>query len=183
MYFRIRLVSDEVDGFLREYEIDSEATFLDLNKIILDSCGYPDDQMTSFYVCSDEWERGEQITREDMGGGGADEDTYVMQSTRLSEFLDEKGQKLEFVFDPFSERSFFLNVKDVLSGTMDQKAKTTRQKGDAPVHIAELDFSMPDITKKGDDYLATDDEDFYGSDAFNDDDFDPEGFEISQNPY
>ena len=50
MLYRIKFICEEVDGFLREIKIDSEATFLDLNKAILDSCGYPDDQMTSFYV-------------------------------------------------------------------------------------------------------------------------------------
>ena len=46
MLFRIKFISDEVDGFLREIKIDSDATFLDLNKAILESCGYTDDQMT-----------------------------------------------------------------------------------------------------------------------------------------
>ena len=116
MLFRIKFISDEVDGFLREIKIDSDATFLDLNKAILESCGYPDDQMTSFYICDEEWERGQQITREDMGVGDADEDIYVMDETRLSEFIEDEEQHLEFVFDPFADRCFFLDVKEVIPG-------------------------------------------------------------------
>ncbi|MBR1733608.1 MAG: hypothetical protein IJ729_07760, partial [Alloprevotella sp.] len=97
MVYRIKFISDEVEGFLRELEIDSEATFLDLARAALDACGYPDDQMTSFYVCDDEWERGVQVTREDMGGGSADEDCYVMADTRLDEFVEDEGQNFEFV--------------------------------------------------------------------------------------
>lgn len=183
MLFKIRLVSDEVDGFLREFLIDEEATFLDLNRVILESCGYPDDQMTSFYICNDDWERMEQITREDMGTSSVDVDIFVMADTRLNEFIEDKGQKLEYVFDPFSERSFFLNVKDVESGTQKKKAEITRVRGNAPIQIAELEnptvassVRSAEIDDDGSDL-------FYGSDSFNDDDFDPEGFEISQNPY
>ena len=114
MLFRIKFISDEVDGFVRELKIDSDATFLDLNQAILESCGYPDDQMTSFYLCDEEWERGLQITREDMGVGSADEDIYVMEETKLSELIEDEEQHLEFVFDPFEERSFFIDVKEII---------------------------------------------------------------------
>ena len=101
MLYRIKFISEEVDGFLREIKIDSEATFLDLNKAILDSCGYPDDQMTSFYVCNDEWERYQQITREDVAEPShEDEDLYVMADTKLSEFVEVEEQKFPFeIFD------------------------------------------------------------------------------------
>ena len=45
MVFRFLLLSDEVDDFKREIQIDSEATFLDLHNAILDSVGYTKDQM------------------------------------------------------------------------------------------------------------------------------------------
>lgn len=116
MIYRIKFISDETDGFVREIEIDSEATFLDLNKAILDSCNYPDDQMTSFYICDEEWERKQQITREDMGSEASDVDIYTMDKVKLSEFIEDEEQKLEFVFDPFNERVFYLDVKEFIPG-------------------------------------------------------------------
>ena len=181
MVLKFRMVSDEVDGFLREYEIDSEATFLDLCKVILESCGYPDDQMTSFYVCNDEWERGEQITREDMGTSAADTDMFVMGRVALGDFIEDKGQKLEFVFDPFSERSFFLNVREILTGQDLKRALVKRVRGDAPIHIAELGLSAPVAQKVTP--IAEDEEELFTAVDFDDEDFDPEGFEISQAPY
>ena len=83
MRFRIKFISDEVEGFLREVEINDDATFLDLSQAVLRACDYPDDQMTSFFLCNDEWERGVQVTREDMMVGES-EDIYVMADTRLS---------------------------------------------------------------------------------------------------
>ncbi|MCI7051009.1 MAG: hypothetical protein PUE17_08395 [Bacteroidales bacterium] len=186
MLYRIKFISDEVDGFVREVKIDSDATFLDLNHIILQSCGYPDDQMTSFYICNDEWERGQQITREDMGVGNADEDIYAMDEVRLSEFIEDEEQRLEFVFDPFADRCFFLDVKEIIPGENLKSPVILRAKGEAPRQINELDtdFTTSVPTAKGKKVAAAAEEDFddeavFGDTAFNDDDIDLEGFEIS----
>ena len=142
MVFRIKFICEEVDGFVREIKIDSDATFLDLNKVILKSCNYPDDQLTSFYLCNDEWERGEQITREDMGFGSSDEDIYVMENTRLSEQIE-------------------MSNDDPLAPVKGGKKKAV---------AADDDFSDDNI--------------FGDGAAFNDDEIDYEGFEITDgNPY
>jgi len=186
MLYRIKFISDEADGFLREIKIDSDATFLDLNKVILQSCGYSDDQMTSFFVCDDEWERREQITREDMGAGDVDEDIYVMADTPLSDFIEDEGQKLEFVFDPFAERTFFLNVKELIPGSHLDVPEIVRAVGEPPVQIQEMDFApAAGGAKAAGSTLGPEDlDEMYGSESFDSEDFDPEGFEISDgDPY
>lgn len=189
MIYRIKFISDEADGFLRELKIDSDATFLDLNKAILKSCSYPDDQMTSFYICDEEWERGTQITREDMGVGDSDEDIFVMEKTRLSELVEDEDQRLEFVFDPFSDRCFYLDVKEIIPGKNLQEAEITRSKGDAPRQLLELDLDLGSSKgKKGagsaSDYDDFDDDSLFGGAGYNDDEIDLEGFEISDgDPY
>lgn len=193
MLFRIKFISDEVDGFVRELKIDSDATFLDLNQAILESCGYPDDQMTSFYLCDEEWERGLQITREDMGVGSADEDIYVMEETKLSELIEDEEQHLEFVFDPFEERSFFIDVKEIISGETLKHYAIIRAKGEAPQQIKDMDMDLDlseSATKSKKRKAApAEEEDFenealYEGAAFNDDEIDLEGFEISEGqPY
>ena len=57
MLFRFLILSDEADDFKREIKIDSESTFLDLQNAILDSVGYTKDQMTSFFICDDDWSK------------------------------------------------------------------------------------------------------------------------------
>ena len=66
MIYRFTLISDEVDDFIREIKIDSEATFFDLHEAILKAAGYKDDQMTSFFICDDDWEKDQEITLEDV---------------------------------------------------------------------------------------------------------------------
>lgn len=187
MLYRIKFISDEVDGFVREVKIESDATFLELNAIILKSCGYADDQMTSFYICNEEWERDQQITREDMGVGSADEDIFVMDATRLNEFIEDEDQKLEFVFDPFSDRCFYLDVVELIPGEHLSEPVVTRSKGDAPQQIEELDLDLtPKAGKKAvageSDY--DDEMSMYSDSDFNSDEIDLEGFEISDGqPY
>lgn len=180
MIYKIKFISAETEGFQRVIEIDSDASFLDLNKIVLSACGFPDDQMTSFYVCDEDWERGQQITREDMGGSTTEEDFYVMAETRLSEFIDDEEQNLEFVFDPFSDRVFYMTVKEIVPGQTLKQARVVKSQGEPPRQIAELDFSLPPSASKGGATVAGDGEDAYFDDggSFNDDELDLEGFEI-----
>ncbi len=183
MIFRIKYVCEEVDDFLRELKIDSDSTFLDLNKAILDSCGYADDQMTSFYICNEEWERSTQVTREDMGIGDADQDIYVMSDTKLSELIEDEEQHLEFVYDPFSDRCFYLDVKEILSGDL-EVPEIIRSRGNAPQQI-EMMEEDPLITGKDGKKKAAASYDDFGDDpimggaSYNDDEIDWDGFEIS----
>ena len=50
MIYRFTIVSDEVDDFVREIKIDSDATLLDFHKAIMASCSYNDEQMNSFII-------------------------------------------------------------------------------------------------------------------------------------
>lgn len=110
MIFNFRLVSDEVDNFKREIEIDADDTFLDLRNAICDAVQYDRSEMCSFFLCDDSWEKEKEITLEDMGTD-SDEDTYLMDECILSDYLDDEGQKLMFVFDYMTDRAFFLQLK------------------------------------------------------------------------
>ena len=50
MIYRFTIISDEVDDFVREIQIDPEATFSDFHEAILKSAGYTNDQMTSIKI-------------------------------------------------------------------------------------------------------------------------------------
>lgn len=170
MTYRFILVSDEVDDFFREIKIDSEATFLDFHKIILSAAGYPDDQMTSFFMCESNWEKCEEITLQEMRTR-SDEDSWVMESTTLSEFIEDEGQRLLYVFDPLAERCFFIELKEIITGERQTKAECTRKGGKAPKQT--IDFE--EFAKSQN--LDTD-ETFYGDDDFDEDELDRDGFNM-----
>jgi len=158
MVFRFILLSDEVDDFMREVHIDSEATFLELNDAVLDSVGYTKDQMTSFFICNDYWEREQEITLIEMDTS-SEYDSLIMSETKLEEFISDEGQKVMFVFDYLNERAFFMELKEVIPGKNLKKAVCKAAKGNAPEQVSDsLFMDNPVIEKKG--MTAFDPEDF-----------------------
>lgn len=175
MVYKFRLVSDEVDNFRREIDIDADATFLTLRNAICDSVNYDKNQMSSFFLCEDGWEKDKEITLEDMGTDSS-EDAYLMEDTVISDFIEDEGQRLIFVFDYMTERSFFIELKRTEPGKTLQDPICSLSMGTPPPQFVDLDEFEAKIDLKA--ATADDlDEDFYGSDEFNDDEFDAEGFD------
>lgn len=181
MIYRFTIVSDEADNFLREIKIDADATFLDLCKAVLASCNYSDDQITSFYITNDEWEKISEVTREDMGTSYSDEDVYVMEDTRLRDVIEEEHQRMMFIFDTFEQRALYMELKEIIPGTNLKEAAVSRSIDEAPQQLL---MQEPAKQKKVQQADTDSGEDFYGSDGFNEDDLDNEGLDISENiPY
>ena len=92
MIYRFTIISDEVDDFVREIQIDPEATFYDFHEAILKSAGYTNDQMTSFFICDDDWEKEKEITLEEMDDN-PEMDSWVMNAASSSSFLKSLPEK------------------------------------------------------------------------------------------
>ena len=153
MIYRFTIISDEVDDFVREIQIDPEATFYDFHEAILKSAGYTNDQMTSFFICDDDWEKEKEITLEEM-----------------SELVEDEKQKLLYVFDYMTERCFFIELSEIITGKEMKGAKCTKKAGEAPKQT--IDFE--EMAAAGGSLDL--DENFYGDQDFDMEDFDKEGF-------
>lgn len=170
MVFKFILLSDEVDDFLREIHIDSDATFLELNNAILDSVGYTKDQMTSFLICNDYWEAEQEITLMEMDTS-SDVDSLVMDRIRVEEFASEEGQKLRFVFDMMNERSFFMELKEVKTRESLPAPICKRSKGNPPAQVLDgLFMDVPEV--KANDLDMDGLGEFGDAEDFNEDDLD-----------
>lgn len=174
MIYRFTLISDEADNFIREIQIDPEATFLDFHKAILKSANYTDDQMTSFFICDDDWEKEQEITLEEMDTN-SEMDSWVMSETKLSELIEDEKQKLLYVFDYMTERCFFIELSEIITGKTIKEAICSRKEGEAPKQT--VDFE--ELAAAGGSLDL--DESFYGDQDFDLDDFDSEGFDIDGN--
>lgn len=149
MVYRFKLVSDEVNNFMREIECDSENTFLELRNCILESVDYSKDELDSFFMCNDDWEMEEEITLEDMGNTSSDRDTWLMENTPISELVEDEGQKLVFQFDYMTERGFFMELKEIIPGRNLVEPICTMKRGKAPKQFKEMDdFENRDATVK-----------------------------------
>ena len=91
MIYRFTIISDEVDDFVREIQIDPEATFFDFHEAILKAAGYTNDQMTSFFICDDDWEKEKEITLEEMDNN-PEMDSWIMKETRLNELIEDEKE-------------------------------------------------------------------------------------------
>lgn len=181
MIYRFTIISDEIDDFLREIQIDPEATFYDFHKAIIESVGYTDDQMTSFFICDEDWEKEKEITLEEMDTN-PEMDSWVMKDTQLNELIEDEKQKLIYIFDYLTERCFFIELSEIITGKEIEGAKCTKKKGDTPKQ--NVDFEEMAVAGSSLDL----DENFYGDQDFDLEDFDAEGFDVdngagSSNPY
>lgn len=179
MVYKFLILSDEVDNFAREISIDSDATFLDLQNAILDSVNFSKDQMTSFFICDDDWEKKTEITLMEMDSS-PEYDSWVMAETRLSELLEDEKQKLLFVFDYLTERAFFMELRTIEPGKNLEAAVCSRSVGEPPVQIESMDdFAATAATT---DFTT----DLYGDEEFDPSEIDEEGFsnfDGSEDPY
>ena len=177
MIFTFRIVSDEVDNFKREIKIDGTATFLDLKNAICDCVGYDKGQMSSFFLCDRNWDKEKEITFEDMGSD-ADQDVWLMDESVLSDFIDDEGQRLLYIFDYITDRAFFIEMTEIVTGRSLKDPVCSLSLGHAPQETIDLDEFDAKIDAKQAAITATDlDEDFYGDQEYNADEFDTEGFD------
>jgi hypothetical protein len=170
MIFRFLLLSDEVDDFKREICIDSSNTFFDLHQAIVKSVGYRDGEMTSFFICSDDWEKEEEITLIEMDTS-ADEDSYVMENCILEDFLEEERQKLMYIFDYLTERAFYIELSEIVIGKILDAPKCTLSEGESPRQT--IEFEQIEAKSTGLDIG----ENFYGDEGYDMDELDSEGFD------
>lgn len=170
MIYKFLMLSDEVDDFVREISIASEATFFELHNAILDAVNYEKDQITSFFLCSEDWEKEQEITLMEMDSG-SEYDNLVMDETVLDEYVSDEGQKLLYVFDYISDRAFFIELKEMLPSKYLEKPICSISQGEPPVQMqAEEDLVAafsPNVML---------DESFFGDDGFDADELDEDGF-------
>ena len=172
MIYRFTIISDEVDDFVREIQIDPEATFFDLHEAILKAANYTNDQMTSFFICDDDWEKEKEITLEEMDNN-PEMDSWIMKETRLNELIEDEKQNLLYVFDYMTERCFFIELSEIITGKEIKGAKCTKKSGEAPKQTVDFEEMAA-----GGGSLDLD-ENFYGDQDFDMEDFDAEGFDVN----
>ena len=172
MIFRFIVLSDEVDDFRRDILIDSDASFSDLHNAILDSAGYQKDQMSSFFICDEDWTKKIEITLIEMDAN-SEEDSYVMDSTRLSDLLEDEKQKLLYVFEYLTERSFFMELREITTGKDLDKPECIKSVGEAPPQVTEFNEIIGNVTSGS---TLNTDEDFFFNQEVDLDEYDDEDF-------
>ncbi|RCH56573.1 hypothetical protein DJ568_01560 [Mucilaginibacter hurinus] len=106
--YRFRITFEDYDDVVREIDVKSNQTFLDLHYAIHKSTGYNPEYSSSFYISNDQWIKGEEITylpnqrRIDRG-------VPLMEKVKLSSFIDDPHQKFYYTFN--FDRPFDFHVE------------------------------------------------------------------------
>lgn len=170
MVFRFLILSDEVEDFRREIQIDPDLTFGDLHRAIIKSLDFKDGEMSSFFICDDNWEKELEITLTEMDTS-SEEDSHIMDESVLNDFLEDEKQKLMYVFDYMTERALFMELREIITGTNIDGAVCTKSIGDAPQQFIDFDtFEAKEVS------IDTG-ENFYGDEGYDLDELDAEGFD------
>jgi len=99
--FRVLLDSDHKDEVFRDVIISNESNFETFYHAIMSAFEFKGDQMASFYVSNDEWDKGHEINLMDMSydDDALDAPSNVMSKAILKDFVEEPDQKFILVYD------------------------------------------------------------------------------------
>ena len=111
MVFRFRMLSDENDNFVRDYEVMYDMTLLEFHDFITQSLEY-EPCMASFFTADKLWERQREFTLMDMNEDG-EEETETMEHTRLGQIIHKLRDRLIYLFDVFGDRAYYLELTGV----------------------------------------------------------------------
>lgn len=169
MVYHFVILSDEVDDYRREIEIDGEATFLELNNTLIKANGWKNDQMNSFFLSNEDWEKGQEITMVDMNDDPSKESAPTMDHAHLDDLIKEEGANVLFLFDGLSDRYLYMHLKSIEQKAHLLEPKLTVNKGKAPQQIMDVDVFLRSLEQES--------SSMYGDDEFNPDELDTEGFQ------
>jgi len=99
--FRVLLDSESNGEIFRDILIDDTENFESFYKAIIASFRFQGDQMASFYVSNDTWDKGHEISFMDMtyDDDSIDSPAAVMKDAIIKDFLEEPDQKFILVYD------------------------------------------------------------------------------------
>jgi hypothetical protein len=129
----VLLDSADSNEIFRDILIDQNANFESLYKAILLSYGFKGDQMASFYMSNDSWDKGYEISLFDMAFG-EDADQIlpgVMSNCTLSDYVKEDDQKMILVHDFFRMWIFLIELIGTTQDTPEYP-QTVLSVGNAP---------------------------------------------------
>ena len=109
MVLKFRLISNEQDNFVRDFEILSEQTFFDLHMVIQGNLHFDKSQIASFFTCSQDWEKEQEITLFELSDEESNQ-VITMENAIIGDHMHDVHDKMIYIFDVFNERLFFIEL-------------------------------------------------------------------------
>lgn len=180
MVFKFRLISNEQDEFVRDFEILDNQTFFDFHMAIQENLRFDRTQIASFIICNQDWEKIREITLFELMDEEEEQgEMLVMDSSRLKDQVSGVHDKLLYVFDVFNERILFIELVDTsIPNPAGRYPKCTYENGHPPQQIL-MDPIFPSDRGQGGEPEST--EEFFGEEIM--DDLDELGYHTLDETY
>lgn len=166
--YRFRVLIDHESEAFRDIEIGSEQTFLDLHTAIKDAFAFIGQEMASFYVSDEAWDKGPEIPLADLGFAEDGDVPALMDQVYISDHIRSTDQRFIYAYDFLHMWMFMvelIHASDPEEGV--QYPRVVMSMGTAPdEHSKEDDLTagiLPDDPYAiGDEEHAYDDDEEWG---------------------
>lgn len=111
--YRFKVSFEDYDEIIREIEMLSTHTFLDLHYAIQDALGYNPECPSSFYVSNDHWKKGKEITYLPSANRQQTK-ISLMEDARLNKFIDDPHQKFYYIYNFEKPYDFHVELIKIL---------------------------------------------------------------------
>ncbi len=111
--FRILLDNSNGEEIFRDIKIAQDANFSDFFDIIISAFFFNGDQMASFYISNENWDKGREITLMDMGMSDSNDSPLIMAETTLNSVVVSEKQKFILVYDFLKMWCFLIELVDI----------------------------------------------------------------------
>jgi hypothetical protein len=168
--FRILLDSEENTEVFRDIVIDENEHFESFHHAIMNAFNFEGNQMASFYISNNNWDKGHEISLMDMGYGDDENEASVMSKTKIHEHINDDDQKLILVYDFLRMWIFLIELIDKTNETI-SSPKVVLSIGMAPPEDSKLpEFDDDEFLEEEteDDFDFNDFEDDYSDEDFSD---------------
>ncbi|MCB0804237.1 MAG: hypothetical protein KDC05_00475 [Bacteroidales bacterium] len=117
--YKFRMLSEDNEEFIRDFEIKGAQNFEDFHQVISDNVNLNGNELASFYICDQKWNKQIEITLINMEEPDAEDppeeavDTYVMSECRIRDFINEPHQRLLYEYDFLDVKTFYIELLSV----------------------------------------------------------------------
>jgi hypothetical protein len=137
--FRVLLDSEKDEEIFRDVVIDTQANFETFYRSILRAFEFKTEQMASFYMSNEDWDKGEEITLMDVSDDEAP--IELMAQVMIGSKMEDANQKLILVHDFMKMWIFLIELQEI-----------TTEKVTEP-YVALAVGLAPDENDKSDDFM------------------------------
>lgn len=111
--FRILIDTESDEEIFRDIQISSDIDFEQFYKAIISAFEFDGNQLASFYVSNDNWDRGQEIALMDMGLDKSVNTPFIMSETPIHKVVRSENQKLILVYDFLKMWCFLIELIEI----------------------------------------------------------------------